>query len=125
MDVRTYNSVEAVLDDVWSAVDFMGFDQRPEINAVGIFGNTPIKIAITCGNLQAVQLLVDHGANVNAIIERGDTPLHHAISMGHFHLARYLVSKGANQSIRNVDGKLPRDLCWEGEWEGIFGAKSA
>jgi ankyrin repeat protein len=120
-----HGNVDAVLDAVWeAAVEFSG-SERPEVNSVGMFGNTPISVAITWGDLEAVKLLVEAGANIDVQMERGSTPLHEAISAGEFDIARYLVRMGADQTIKNDEGKLPRDMCWEGEWDGIFGVKNA
>jgi len=124
--MQSYSSVAEVLEKVReSAVEFSNLDKSPLVNAVGFFGNTPLHVAITWGDLEAVKLLVENGADINVAGERGATPLHHAISMAEFQIARYLVDLGANQSALNSEGKLPRDLCWEGEWAGSFGAKSA
>ena len=49
----------------------------------------------------------------------GDTALIHAIRMGEFTVARLLIARGANRDIRNDEGKLARDYCWEGEWKGL------
>jgi hypothetical protein len=48
--------------------------------------------------------------------------LHHAIRMGEFEIARMLLAHGADPRIRDIDGKASYDCCWEGGWEGIFGA---
>jgi hypothetical protein len=45
--------------------------------------------------------------------------LHHAVHMSEFGIAKRLVELGADQTVRNNEGKLARDLCWSGEWEGI------
>jgi ankyrin repeat protein len=120
-----YASVDEVLDAVWeAAVEFAG-SEKPQVDTVGLFGNTPISVAITWGDLEAVKLLVEGGADSNARMERRSTPLHEAISAGEFEIARYLVQLGADQSIKDDRGKLPRDMCWEGEWDGIFGSKNA
>lgn len=120
-----YSCVNDVLKVVWGVVEFSGFDQAPKVNSIGIFGNTPIKIVTTWGDLEAVKLLVENGANIEARLEEGNTPLHYAIFMGKFHIARYLINRGANQHIRNEEGKLPKDLCLEGEWASLFGDNNA
>lgn len=122
----SYNSVAEVLEKVRdSAVEFSNLDNPPLVNSVGFFGNTPLHVAITWGDLEAVKLLVENGADINLAGELGETPLHHAIAMAEFQVARYLVILGANQNVLNSEGKLPRDLCWEGEWESIFGKQNA
>jgi len=117
--MREYRNAEDVLDLIWKVVEFGSFSERPTVDSLGIFGSQPLKIAVTWDDLRAVELLLDAGAAIDARHEGGDTALHHALRMGHFGLARWLIRRGANQSIRNDDGKLPRDLCWSGEWEGL------
>ena len=117
-----FQTVDDVLDAVRAnSVEFGNYESRPGVNAKGFFGNVPLHPAITWGDSDAVELLLKAGADVNIPGERGDTPLHHAIQMGEFKIARRLVIAGADREARNDEGKAPRDLCWEGEWPGIFG----
>lgn len=119
-----YENVDGILDVVKAdSVEFANYEQRPNVNSKGIFGNVPLIIAITWGNIEAVELLLDAGADIDAICEEGNTPLHHAIEMGEFKIARILVLRGAKQDVRNIEGKRPCDLCWEGEWQAIFGVQ--
>jgi ankyrin repeat protein len=123
--MEKFTTVEDVLDAVReAAVEFVNYDVRPGVNSKGFFGNVPLIVAITWGNKQAVELLLDAGADINVPCEGGNTPLHEAIQAAQFEIARLLVARGANQASRNAEGKLPRDLCWEGEWTGIFGERN-
>jgi hypothetical protein len=114
-----YSRVEDVLEAVWNCVEFGLFQQRPGVDSVGIFGSGPLKTVISWGDLSAVELLLGAGADIDARHEAGDTALHHAIRMGKFGIARHLIRAGADQSIVNHEGKRARDLCWDGEWEGL------
>jgi len=114
-----YRNVQEVLDDAASAVDFLGREEPLLLTSVGIFGNQPLKIVVTWGDADAVALLLDAGAPIDVQHEDGDTALHHALQMGHFEVARLLINRGADQTIRNNEGKLARDCCWEGEWQGL------
>ena len=116
---RNYSNADEVLDLIWTVVEFGSFPERPKVDSIGIFGSQPLKVAVTWDDVLAVELLLDAGAAIDAKHERGNTALHHAISMGNFGVARFLIRRGADQSIRNDEGKLPRDLCWSGEWEGL------
>jgi hypothetical protein len=116
---RSYTNVDAVLDVVWQVVEFAGFTERPTVHSLGIFGNHPLEIAVTWGNQSAVTLLLDAGADIDAKNEEGNTALHHALQMGHFDVARLLIGRRADQTISNDAGKLPRDMIWEGEWQGL------
>jgi ankyrin repeat protein len=123
--MERFATVENVLDAVReAAVEFGNFETRPEVNSKGFFGNVPLIIAITWGNKDAVELLLNAGAEIDVACEGGNTPLHEAIQAGEFEIARLLVARGADQEARNTEGKKPRDLCWEGEWAGIFGVRN-
>jgi hypothetical protein len=114
-----YRTAQEVLDDAATAVDFFGREEPLLLTSVGIFGNQPLAIVVTWDDANAVSILLDAGVPIDAQHEDGDTALHHAIRMGHFGIARLLVERGADQTIRNNEGKLARDYCWEGEWKGL------
>ena len=44
--MTSYQSVDEVLEAVWSVVEFANFKQKPLVNSIGIFGNVPLKIVI-------------------------------------------------------------------------------
>jgi uncharacterized protein len=75
-----------------------------EVNDISAFGNTPLHIAAVQGNLKAIHLLLNMGANINACGEHGYTPLHEAIEQGNFDAAKLLIQKGSSLSIPNDDG---------------------
>ena len=64
------------------------FQSAPKWIPSAIFGSQPLEIAVTWGEVQAVELLLDAGAAINAKHEGGNTALHHAIRMGNFGIAR-------------------------------------
>jgi len=114
-----YQTVGEVLEAIQSVTEFLPGEEPLNVNSVGIFGSHPLKVAVTWGDITAVNLLIAAGAELNAKNEDGDTALHHAIRMGHFHVARRLVELGANQAILNNEGKLARDYCWQEEWPSL------
>lgn len=119
----TMKTVEEVLDEVReAAVEFWDFPGRLGVNSRGAFGNSPLFTVITWGDSEAVEVLLGAGAELNFVGEHGETPLHHAIQMGEFKIARRLVQGGADCEAENHEGKKPRDCCWEGEWQGLFGS---
>lgn len=70
-------------------------------------GITALHLAVAENNLEAVQLLIEHGANINAKNEYDQTPLHAASSK---EMAAYLINKGANVNIQDNYGNSP--LHW-------------
>jgi len=120
--MESTRTIEELLHSIQeSSVELSNDDKSIDVNTKGSFGNTPIFVAITWGDLEAVKLLINSGAEINFTGERGETPLHHAIRMGEFKIARYLVENGANTEVKDQEEKMPRDCCWEEEWPNIFG----
>ena len=60
------------------------------MTAAGPTGLTPLHQAVLEGNLQAVKLLVMHGADVNKTDTDTWTPLHAACAEGHSEIVRYV-----------------------------------
>ncbi|XP_064603129.1 protein phosphatase 1 regulatory subunit 27-like isoform X2 [Liolophura sinensis] len=73
-------------------------------------GLTPLHQAVLDGNLAAVTLLIEHGADVNRQDEDTWTPLHAACAEGHADVAEYLIQKGADKTLKTEDGERPIDL---------------
>ena len=64
----------------------------------------PLAWAVMIGNDEAVQLLLDRGADPNAAMPDGNTPLHTAAFTGRANLAKLLVAKGADSGRTNSMG---------------------
>uniref|UniRef100_A0A0B6Z2I9 Uncharacterized protein n=1 Tax=Arion vulgaris TaxID=1028688 RepID=A0A0B6Z2I9_9EUPU len=82
-----------------------------DINGLDSSGLTPLHNAVLEGNLAAVKLLVQHGADMNRKDSDTWTPLHAACANGEADIARYLLSKGASKDIKTNIGERPLDLC--------------
>jgi ankyrin repeat protein len=78
---------------------------------VGLFGEFPLQVAATRGNLDEIYALVDGGADINAAGELGNTPLHEATSQGHYDAVRVLLLLGARTDIRNEWGQTALDIA--------------
>ncbi|MCP1646652.1 ankyrin repeat domain-containing protein [Pseudomonas nitroreducens] len=65
-------------------------------NALSLFGDRPIHVAATRGDIDEIKLLLDHGAQINAKGEHGYTALHDAVEQGHVAAVRYLLDHGAD-----------------------------
>jgi len=81
------------------------------VNQVGLFGERPLDIAATRGNLDEIYALVDAGADINAPGELGNTALHEATSQGHCEAVRVLLQLGAQTNIQNEFGQTALDIA--------------
>ena len=82
-----------------------------DVNQRGNFGNSPLKVASTRGNLEEIEALLAGGANVNVKGEDGYTPLHHAASQGHVAAVKRLLEAGAAPDLVDDDGSTPRQVA--------------
>src|SRR5262245_26656349 len=72
-------------------------DQGVKVDSTNKYGVTALGFACSKGHLDAVQLLVERGANVNAEDTfYNATPISWAIENGHNDIVKYLLQKGAN-----------------------------
>ncbi|CAG06137.1 unnamed protein product, partial [Tetraodon nigroviridis] len=84
--------------------------RRVSLDTIYLSGMAAIHEAVLSGNLDCVQLLVQHGADIHQRDEEGWTPLHMACSDGFPHIARYLLSLGADPELENDCAEKPADL---------------
>ncbi len=83
-----------------------------DINARNIRGQTPLHLATEKGNGDAVQLLLDSGAEVDAVaIDSGCTALHYAARLGHVDLCELLVRHGADPDVQTDSLETPLHLA--------------
>lgn len=78
--------------------------------------STPLMLAVNRADsdLMTVEVLLQIGADPNVQSKlTGDTPLHLAARFGNLEVVRALTSAGVRRSIRNADGKRPRDVIGE------------
>lgn len=75
-------------------------------------GMTPLHYAANKGNLEAIEILIDNGADVNAQNKRGRTPLHTLVEQKYDKVVLWLVQYcGANPHIADVRNIAPMDLA--------------
>ena len=67
-------------------------------------GDTPLHVASLWGDIGALKLLLDDGADVNAKGDMGCTSLYTAISWGHKRCVELLLKYGANPNDSNEFG---------------------
>jgi hypothetical protein len=89
-------------------------------------GNTALHLAAMLGNIDAAQLLLEHGASVGIKNNDGWKSLHEAISYGDRKMIGLLLSSHKKQSHRSLTSKLPEiqnhlasldDFYMEIRWE--------
>jgi ankyrin repeat protein len=78
------------------------------INAIDIFGNTPLHFAAKSGNLDLVKYLIEEkGADFNAPDNDGKIALHFAARWAKLDVVKYLIEeKGADFNAPDNDGKI-------------------
>jgi ankyrin repeat protein len=67
-------------------------------------GYTALGWAAYHGHKEAVELLLEKGANINAANRSGYTPLMAAAQQSHDRIARLLLEKGANPNLATLNG---------------------
>ena len=75
------------------------------------YGITPLLAACIKGSKNAVDLLLDLGANINAVDNEGNNCLHYAVEGNNINLLKKLLVRGADKTIRNKENQLPIDLA--------------
>ena len=81
------------------------------VNSLSLFGDRPIHIASTRGDIGGIQLLLEQGADINCKGEHGYTALHDAVEQGHKDAVAYLLKHGAKPEVLNDDGISPAGLA--------------
>ena len=94
------------------AADSPGFENvgAVDVGTIGSEGQTPLHWMAVLGDVPAIHLLVNAGANVDAQDAHGDTALHEALKLHHIPAARALLENGARSDLRNKQGLSPADL---------------
>ncbi len=76
------------------------------LNSKNKFGFAPLTLAVMSGQKEAVQALINAGANVNIKSNRGSTPLMIAFKTRQTELAKTLIENGADVNIRDNRGEI-------------------
>ena len=90
-----------------------------DVNQVGNFGERPLHVAASRGNMDEVTALVEAGAEVNAPGDLGNTPLHEAVGQGHLATVQFLLDHGASVDVQNELGETPLDKARQGNRQDI------
>jgi ankyrin repeat protein len=73
-------------------------------------GETKLSFAVRSGSKEAVENLIDRGANVNLENKDGNCPLHVAIELGNMEMVKYLVENGADVNKKGIRDNSPLDF---------------
>ena len=71
----------------------------------------PLHAAVSGRHVEAVSLLLEHGADVNARQQVGYTPLMGAAGAGRNDIADMLLARGADPSLTSDDGKTAAQIA--------------
>ena len=86
-----------------------------DVNALH-FEMPPLTWAVTMGQTEAAELLLQHGADVNGRNKDGNTALHLAVFLGRAETAELLLKNGAEVNAKNDKGETLVDLL-QAPWE--------
>ena len=86
---------------------------KESLNTVDSQGRSHLQLAVSLGDLDIAQLLVEWGANPNAIDSEGSPILHQAIEHGREETVTTLLNHGANVNACNFDGTTSLHLAMD------------
>lgn len=94
-------------------MEFPNFDgiHLVDVNQRGNFGDRPIHLAASRGNVSELNTLIRSGADINLPGEHAFSAIHLAVLRGNYEAVRVLVRAGANLSAKTDDGETPLDLA--------------
>ena len=90
-----------------SLINFFVTDKGMSVDALGQFGMTPLSVAAAFGHINAIDALLNLGADINAPDAIGNSPLISAITDGEIPSVEYLLEKGANIDQANIADETP------------------
>ena len=88
-------------------------------------GITPLHCACIKGSKNAIDLLLDLGANINAVDNDGNNCLHYAVNSNNPTIVKKLLVRGADKTLRNNNDQLPLDLAKSNNFKTIADVLSA
>lgn len=87
-------SIESIYDQVRSVPDFSGLPVV-SVDCRNGYGDTPLHIVSCWGDCEAIDILVEAGADLNAVGESGFTPLHYAVEQNKLDAIAKLLQLGS------------------------------
>ena len=96
------------------------FEKTSIIDVPSELGITPLHCACIRGSKNAVDLLLDLGANINALDNEGNNCLHYAVNSNNPNLLKKLLIRGANKNIKNNKNETPLDLAIQNNYKKLI-----
>jgi len=90
------------------------------LNLTDGYSGTLLHLAVTKGNKEITEFLVEKGLDLNATDYDGYTPLHYASSCGFKDIALYLLEKRVSADIRSLYGVTPFLMTSDMEMAELF-----
>ena len=103
-------NIDEILKAVGATAEFL-FGEVTNIHQKANFGDTPLHIVCGWGDTEAVDALIEAGADVNAIGEAKMTPLFSAVMGNSVEVVQRLLEAGANPLVKNEDGRIVLDFA--------------
>ncbi len=124
LGVGTLPNVKDNSKDLWAAArtgDLQAIKRYikkgGDVNALDkVFQLSAMSWSALHGQTEAIQLLIENGAEVNIKSGDGATPLHSAAFFGRTDVVKLLLENGANPQARNNEGATPVDVL-SVDWE--------
>lgn len=112
--------LEFVLSQAADAM-FPDSDQPPKIgvDTRDSEGDSLLHYASTWGDLRAVRLLVETGADINVLGDMDKTPLHVAVEGRFLDIVEFLLTRGATQDERDAFGYTPLEWAQQMEYADV------
>jgi len=104
-DVVDYPLHRAALEGKTDALRTLLGEPHADADARDDNGRTAMHLAAFAGQVDAVRLLVEHGASLDAVDQQQNTPLMFATVQRHTALVQLLLEAGADPEIKNASGK--------------------
>lgn len=102
-------TLREILDALECAPDYAGI-RITDAHTRDAYGSTPLHHAATAGDLEAIRVLLDAGADIDAQGEHAHTPLMDAVQQGRTEAVKLLVERGATK-LPNDDGTPPSSMA--------------
>lgn len=81
--------------------------------------DTPLHVAAVWGDVRAVAMLLENGAEVNALGDMSCTPIYNAIQFDHWRCAKMMLKAGARFDDENELGETARERALRSDNEHI------